>query len=122
MNGIEQINTERERCVRKIEIETARGGYETARKWNGKRNGLDFALSVLDKRKGSEICWDMLNFIRELEPPLLLVFNLYFIESKSFCYMAAACQLDNKAHEGNNDAIIAGYIHEIEKRLDEHFK
>ena len=122
MNGIEQIKAERERCSGILKELIKRKKHLDAYVWQERIGGLDFALSVLEERKGSEICWDMLEFISELEPPLPLIFNLYFIESKSFCYMAAACQLDNKAHEGNNDAIIAGYIHEIEKRLDEYFK
>jgi len=114
MNGIEQIKAERERCSGILKELIKRKKHLDAYVWQERIGGLNYALSVLEERKGSEICWDMLRLVEEFPSPLSSVFRLHFIEKIPICLMAdKSCYTEEQ---------VRNYIHEIEKRLDEHFK
>ena len=111
MNAIEQIKAERERCDISADEALLIDKWTLALKRTGTIEGLNFALSVLDKRKGSEICWDMLRLVEEFPYHLRLIFRLRFIEQKTIALISEDSGYPNEH--------VTDYIHEIEKRLDE---
>ena len=114
MNGIEQIKAERRKLSEKREKAIYRYENGKAREIQPEIDGLDFALSVLDKRKGSEICWDMLRLIEEFGPVSRSIFGMHFIKQWSIRLISK-----ESGYEKNT---VKQMIHEIEKRLDEYFK